>query len=100
MAKESNFTAPNPETFVLKQESNEVPPKSFEQQHTFFMNEFRAICEREEVPIAIAIVIPKDFDSKHDEPIIYGRGHIYDQAKLLAQVIRALKSKIAEALDC
>ena len=104
MAKKSNSTTPTqnqkPQIGAPEKESADASRKSFEEQHTLFMNEFRAICEKENAPVAVAIVIPPKFNPKTDEPLIYGRGHLYDQAMLLAQVIRAMKEKIAANLDC
>jgi hypothetical protein len=67
----------------------------FEQRLNFFMSQFRASCEEAKAPVAIAIVL----DIKNPTtPFIYSHGHIYDQATLLARVLRDLKHKIDEEL--
>jgi hypothetical protein len=68
----------------------------FEQRFDFFMTQFRSVCEEAEVPIAIAIVV----DAKNPTtPFIYNHGHIYDQASVLASILRDLKRKIMEEIS-
>jgi hypothetical protein len=68
----------------------------FEQRFNFFMTQFRTVCEEAKTPVAIAIVL----DAEHPEtPFIYSHGHIYDQALILAEVLRKLKDEIKTNLS-
>ena len=102
MAKKSDSTAPK-RPAKAKIQSPASPPddasrERFEQQHALFMSAFRDVCVAEKVPVALAVVLPQGFDPDKDVPILYGKGHIYDQAKLLARVLRFLKSQIDDEL--
>jgi hypothetical protein len=68
----------------------------FEQRFDFFMTQFRTLCEEAKVPIAIAIVVDAQNPTT---PFIYNHGHIYDQASVLASVLRDLKHKIIEDIS-
>jgi hypothetical protein len=80
--------------------AEEAPPidarVEFEQRFDFFMTQFRTVCEEAKVPIAIAIVVDAENPTT---PFIYNHGHIYDQASILASVLRDLKRKIIEDIS-
>lgn len=68
----------------------------FAERFDLFMTQFRSVCENENVPIAIAIVV----DPKSPKtPFIYSHGHVYDQASLLAKVLRDLKHQIVDEIS-
>ena len=67
----------------------------FEQRFDFFMTQFRTVCEEANAPVAIAIVI----DPKHPStPFVFTHGNTYDQAILLANVLREMKQQINREL--
>lgn len=65
--------------------------KKFEQRHDLFMNEFRATCEKAGVPVAIAVVVDPENPKL---PLVYARGHLYDQGMLLAQMLKNVRQQI------
>jgi hypothetical protein len=65
--------------------------KKFEQRHDLFMNEFRATCEKAGVPVAIAVVVDPENPKL---PLVYARGHLYDQGTLLAQMLKNVRQQI------
>lgn len=60
------------------------------------MNGFGASCEQQAIPTAIAIAVHPE----HKQPLIFIRGHHYDVAVLLAQLLRDLKGGIRQELEC
>lgn len=66
----------------------------FAEQSEFYWNQLSECCEQTKPVAAIGIVNPDDTNF-----LIFGYGSIYEQTKLLAAVLRQLKSKIAEELD-
>jgi len=96
MAKSEKDSIKNPK----EKTAEEAPPidarVEFEQRFDFFMTQFRTVCEEAKVPIAIAIVVDAENPTT---PFIYNHGHIYDQATILASVLRDLKRKIIEDIS-
>jgi hypothetical protein len=96
MAKSEKDSVKKPQEKVTE----EAPPidarVEFEQRFDFFMTQFRTVCEEAKVPIAIAIVVDAENPTT---PFIYNHGHIYDQASILASVLRDLKRKIIEDIS-
>ena len=92
--------AKSPKDSILKSQKpavEEVQQKDarveFEQRFEFFMSQFRTVCEEAKAPVAIAIVVDME---NPDTPFVYSHGHIYDQATLLAKILRELRFKINE----
>ncbi len=85
-------------------ESSEVQhnqPLSDEQKQRIFDERFQALtdgfgkaCAEHNIPIAIAIAVHPG--EKH--PIVFVRGHQYDVAAVLANVLRRLKQELLEDL--
>jgi hypothetical protein len=96
MTKPEKTTAKNSNEPVLEEAPQKDARVEFEQRFGFFMNQFRAACEEAGAPIAIAIVV----DAKNpDTPFIYNHGHIYDQATILAKILRNMKNTIIEDIS-
>jgi hypothetical protein len=96
MAKAEKTNTKKPQETTLDAVPQKDARVEFEQRFDFFMTKFRTACEEAKVPVAIAIVL--DIENP-TTPFIYAHGHIYDQASLLAQVLRELKHKMSEELS-
>jgi hypothetical protein len=96
MPKSMKDNAEKPQEHVAEAVQQKDARVEFEERFDFFMSEFRTVCEKAEAPVAIAIVIDPENPST---PFIYDHGHIYDQATLLAKVLRSLKHKILEEIS-
>jgi len=72
------------------------PQSIFDQRFQIFMDQFGEICEKENSPISIAIVIdPKT----EDQPLVFTRGGTYEVATVMAHVLRNMKRIINDELD-
>jgi hypothetical protein len=96
MAKTEKTNIKKPQETMLDAAPQKDARVEFEQRFDFFMTKFRIACEEAKVPVAVAIVL--DIENP-TTPFIYTHGHIYDQATLLAQVLRDLKRKMGEELS-
>lgn len=67
----------------------------FEQQSEFYWNSLSKCCEETKPIAAIGIVN----QSSGDNYLIFGYGSIYEQAKMLATVLNALKEQINKELE-
>ena len=96
MAKAEKNNIQKPQESATEQPQQKDARVEFEQRFNFFMTQFRTVCEEAKTPVAIAIVL----DAEHPEtPFIYSHGHIYDQALILAEVLRKLKDEIKTNLS-
>lgn len=68
----------------------------FDARFGLFMNEFGAICEKENIKLAIAAVIDPKLPK---EPMVFMRGHEYDIALLLSKILKGLKAQINKNLQ-
>ena len=96
MAKTEKDGIKKPQEVVVEAAPQNDARVEFEQRFDFFMTQFRTVCEEAKSPVAIAIVV--DIENP-TTPFIYSHGHIYDQASILAKVLRDLKNKIGEELS-
>lgn len=67
----------------------------FEERFALFMNEFQAACEKEDVLVAVAIVVDPRLPGT---PLVCNMGDLYDQCKLLTGTLRILRSKLIKEL--
>ena len=96
MAKSQKDSIKEPQETAVETVPQNDARVEFEQRFEFFMSQFRAVCKEAEAPVAIAIVV----DIKNPStPFVYSHGHIYDQATLLAKVLRDLKCTILEDIS-
>lgn len=95
MAKASKSTDPKQNQNVVENPNNDKAPNKFEERWDLFMNGLSTACEDNKVPTAVAIVV----DPKSELPIVFATGHIYEQAALLAMVLRKLKADMAKDLN-
>lgn len=74
-----------------------IDPKAiFDERHKLFMDNFKAMCERERVPVAIAVVV----DPKIPQgPLVHLEGDDYWVVKTLALVLRQLKERMLKELE-
>jgi hypothetical protein len=77
-------------------EENQDPQSIFDQRFQIFMDQFGEICETENVPASIAIVVDPKIE---DQPLVFTRGGTYEVATLLAHVLRNMKRMINDELD-
>lgn len=85
-----------PQKATVASENKKDARVEFEQRFDFFISQFRAACQEAKTPAAFAIVIdPKNPTT----PFIFGHGHIFDQATLLASALRDVKRRIDEELS-
>ena len=96
MAKSEKHDVKKPQQGVTEAAQQKDAKVEFEQRFDFFMTQFRTVCEEAKTPVAIAIVVDVENPTT---PFIYSHGHIYDQASILAKVLRDLKSKITEDIS-
>ena len=68
----------------------------FDERFQLFMNQFGEICENEDAPVAVAIVIDPKIK---DQPLIFTRGGTYETASLIAHVLRNMKQMIDNELN-
>lgn len=83
------------------QDFNEVTQENrqeiFEQQSQFYWDQLSTRCDEGGVQVAVAILIDPKLGP--EQPIAFARGSHYEQAKLLAEILRRYKSQIAYELD-
>ena len=91
MAKSQKDSIKEPQVIPTETVPQNDARVEFEQRFEFFMSQFRTVCKEAQAPVAIAIVVDIENPST---PFIYSHGHIYDQATLLAKVLRELRAKI------
>ena len=96
MAKQEKEAVEKPQENAAEKTQQIDARVEFEQRFDFFMTQFRTVCEEAKAPIAIAIVVDTENPTT---PFIYNHGHIYDQASILASVLRNLKRKIIEDIS-
>ncbi|MCK9558605.1 MAG: hypothetical protein M0R50_11285 [Candidatus Cloacimonetes bacterium] len=96
MAKAEKNNIQKPQESATEQPQQKDARVEFEQRFNFFMTGFRTVCEEAKVPVAFAIVVDPENPST---PFIYDHGHIYDQASLLATVLRNMKSEINKEIS-
>lgn len=68
----------------------------FDQRFQIFMDQFGEICEKEDVPISIAIVVDPKIQ---DQPLVFTRGGTYETATVMAHVLRNMKQMINDELN-
>lgn len=81
-----------PETPQIKAELEKIFAERFE----LFMSQLSERVEEEKVPVAIAIVVDPKYPST---PMVFKTGHIFDQARLLANTLRVLRQQIDRELS-
>ena len=81
--------APGPQT-------QEELGKIFEERFELFMSQLSERVETENVPVAIAIVVDPKYPAS---PMVFKSGHIFDQARLLANTLRVIKQQIDKELS-
>lgn len=69
----------------------------FEERCDLYMNQFRICCDEQKVKVAIAVVV--DPEIGEDTPLVFARGHIYEQARVLSTMLRQIKMQMAKELD-
>lgn len=68
---------------------------NFDARFQPLMEAFSKHCDELQVPLAVAIIL----DPKIQEtPLVYLRGHEYDVATLMAEIMRSLKDKLYNRL--
>lgn len=67
----------------------------FDERFGAVMDGFGKACEDIKIPLAIAIAVHPD----EDIPLIFIRGHEFDVAALLAQVLRKMKGQFSDVLS-
>jgi hypothetical protein len=77
-------------------EATEDPQSIFDQRFQIFMDQFGEICEKEDVPISIAIVVDPKIQ---DQPLVFTRGGTYETATVMAHVLRNMKQMINDELN-
>jgi len=75
---------------------NQKLERKFDERFDLFMNQLSKRVEEESVPIVVAVLIDPKFPSS---PMVFKKGHIYDQARLLADTLRALKLQIEKEIS-
>ena len=70
--------------------------KKFEERVKLFMGPFRSACTKHKAVVAIAVVIDPE---EPNHPYVWGCGHDYNQAKIIAGVLRELKESLFRALE-
>ena len=83
------------ETPEIPQNQEELK-KIFEERFELFMGQLSDRIEKENVPVAIAIVVDPKYPAS---PMVFKTGHIFDQARLLANTLRVIKQQIDEELS-
>lgn len=78
-----------------KQGDQDDRQRIFDERFQLFTESFGKTCETEGVQNAIALVL----DPKLESPIVFVKGDNYTAAKLLAALLRQMKSFIAQELD-
>jgi hypothetical protein len=68
----------------------------FDERFSALMDGFGAACEANNIELAVAIAIHPD----EQNPLVFMRGSLYENATLLAHFLRILKRKIREELEC
>jgi hypothetical protein len=97
MTDESKSLATNNTSENIKDDDSERSTQDrFEERWSLYMSEFSKMCNEHGVKVAIAVV--QDPKLNPDELIVCARGHIYDQAEVLATMLRQLKQQIAKDL--
>jgi phosphopantothenate synthetase len=79
----------------LQTASTTTDSSIFDEQFDRLMGDFSKACDKEQVKVAVAIAMHPD----HDSPIILTRGHDYNVAMLLAQLLRELKYRLNKELE-
>ena len=72
------------------------PQSIFDQRFQIFMDQFGEICEKENAPISIAIVVDPKTEG---QPLVFTRGGTYEVATVMAHVLRNMKRIINDELD-
>jgi len=68
----------------------------FDERFALFMDPFGTTCDNERVPVAVAIVLDPKI---RQGPLVMTRGHKYEVARVLAQLLRRIKAEINHDLD-
>ena len=74
---------------------NDDEQRIFAERFESLTNGFNEACTNNNVDLAIAIAIHPE----SNRPVIYARGHNYDIAALLANILRGLKMDLLKELD-
>lgn len=80
------------ETPTTKEELERI----FDERFELFMNQLSERVEQEGVPVAVAVLVDPKYPST---PMVFKSGHIYDQARLIANVLRVLRQQMDEELS-
>ncbi len=73
--------------------SEEQTRKKFEERYRFFMNGLSDACENAKVQVAVAVVMDPEMP---DSAIVFSMGDEYQQAKVLAKMLRKLNKIICK----
>ena len=75
--------------------NEELIPEIFDELVARYTNEFSQVADERKVTKAVIIFI----DPEHPQtPIVHGRGHLLDQAELIAAVLRGMQKEIASRI--
>ncbi len=70
-------------------DEQESPQKKFEERSAELTGQLSQMCDS--MPVAVALLI----DPEHaDTPIVFTKGHVFEQAELLAAYLRKLQRQI------
>jgi hypothetical protein len=90
----------SPSSEVIQKEQSGAVEQStqdrFEERCNTFMGELSEVCDKEKVRVAVAIVV--DPEIGEENPLVYARGPIYEQARVVAELLRNLKEHMAQEL--
>ena len=89
-------TRPSKDEIPETPQTQEELEKIFEERFDLFMSQLSERIEEEHVPVAIAIIVDPKYPAT---PMIFKTGHIYDQARLLANVLRVLRIEMNKELS-
>lgn len=87
---------PNEDKIPETPQTQKELEKIFEERFDLFMGQLSERAEEEHVPVAIAMVVDPKYPAT---PMIFKTGHIYDQARLLANVLRVLRKEMDKELS-
>lgn len=81
-----------------RSQTNATDPRQgiFDDQLNELMNEFVRACEAKGIHLALVLAMPPT--TMKQKPIVFMRGHFYDVAAIMAEVLREIKSEIYATL--
>jgi len=87
---------PEDDTIQKQEMTEEELARIFDERFELFMGQLSERVEQEGVRVAVAVLVDPKYPAS---PLVFKTGHVYDQAKLLANVLRILKRQIDEELS-